>query len=348
MPDPVRVGIIGAGGNTRSKHLPGLQAQEAVEVVSVCNRTVESGRKVAEAFGIPKVCETWEEVIEDYTLDAVVIGTWPYRHCLLTCAALEMGKHVLCEARMAMNADEAHEMLEASLREPALVVQLVPSPMTLKYDRMIQDLLADGYLGELLVATIRETGTGFVDRESPLTWRQNVDYNGLNTLALGIWYEALMRWVGEAKTVTASTAVFTRQRLDPETGRMAAVGIPDHVDVLAELVCGAQAHLQFSAVTGLAKHNREAWLFGSDGTLHLDLNAGKLFGGRRGETALTEIPIPPDKEGRWRVEEEFINAIRGRETVSLTTFADGVKYMEFTEAVAVSAAKQQAISLPLL
>jgi hypothetical protein len=63
---------------------------------------------------------------------------------------------------------------------------------------------------------------------------------------------------------------------------------------------------------------------------------------------LQEIPIVPEKAGSWRVEEEFINAIRGKEEIKLTTFADGVKYMEFTEAVARSAALGKAINLPLL
>ena len=55
--------------------------------------------------------DSWEELLEDESLDAVCIGTWPYMHRTLTTAALAAGKHVLCEARMAMSASEAHEML---------------------------------------------------------------------------------------------------------------------------------------------------------------------------------------------------------------------------------------------
>ena len=54
-----------------------------------------------------------------------------------------------------------------------------------------------------------------------------------------------------------------------------------------------------------------------------------------------------DKQGTWRVEEEFVNAIRGKEKVVLTSFEDGVRYMEFTEAVTRSAQTGQAVSLPL-
>ncbi|MGH8057329.1 MAG: Gfo/Idh/MocA family protein, partial [Candidatus Entotheonellia bacterium] len=69
--------------------------------------------------------------------------------------------------------------------------------------------------------------------------------------------------------------------------------------------------------------------------------------GQRGDKELREIPIPSEKAGKWRVEEEFVGAIRGQEPLRLTTFADGVKYMEFTEAVHRSATSGQVVSLPL-
>ena len=344
----VRVGIIGAGANTRSMHIPKLQAIKGVEIMSVCNRSRESGEKVASEFNIPEVCDAWDEIVTDDTLDAVVIGTWPNRHSLLTCAALEHGKHVLCEARMAMNAEEAHQMLEAAESYPELVAQIVPSPFTLKFDQTIQDLIADGFLGDLYAIEVRGLSTAFIDKGSTLTWRQDFSLSGYNTLAMGIWYEALMRWVGEASRVMAMSKVFLKQRKDAATGRLTAVRVPEHLDILADMACGAQAHLQFSAITGLASETSGAWIFGSEGTLHLDITADKLYGGRRGDENLQEISIAPEKAGGWRVEAEFINAIRGKEEIKLTTFADGVKYMEFTEAVARSAALGKAINLPLL
>ena len=60
---------------------------------------------------------------------------------------------------------------------------------------------------------------------------------------------------------------------------------------------------------------------------------------------MEEIPIPAGQALGWRVEEEFVNAIRGREKVSHTTFEDGVRYMEFTDAVAKSAASGQAVEV---
>ena len=338
--ETIRVGVVGAGANTTAQHIPNLQAIEGVEIISVCNRTRESSERVARQFGIPKVYDNWRELVDAPDTNAIVIGTWPYMHCRVTLAALQANKHVMTEARMAMNLREARQMLEAAQARPHLVTQIVPSPFTLKVDNTIQRLLAEGYLGDVLAIEVRAGGT-FIDRESPLHWRQDFDLSGFNTMTLGIWYEAVMRWVGEAKRVTAMGKTFVPMRRDA-SGNLRAVRIPDHLEVVAEMVCGALAHFQISAVTGLVG-GPEVWLFGSEGTLRLA--DGKLSGGRRGDNSLTEIPIPPDEEGRWRVEEEFVNAIRGKEKIRLTTFDDGVKYMEFTEAAIRSMAEGRAIAI---
>ncbi|MFQ5656255.1 MAG: Gfo/Idh/MocA family protein [Candidatus Methylomirabilales bacterium] len=343
--DTIRVGIVGAGANTRVKHIPGFKAIQGVEVVSVANRSRESSERVAREFDIPKVYDNWLELVEADDTDAICIGTWPYLHCPVTLTALENDKHVLCEARMAMNAAEAHAMLEEARQHPHLVTQLVPAPHTLTVDHTIQGLIADGYLGELLAVEVQGLQPTFLDTESPLHWRHDADLSGFNTLTMGIWYEALMRWVGPASRVMAMTKVCVPQRRDV-AGVLRTVTVPDHVDIIANLACGAIAHLCFSAVTGLAPPN-EVWLFGSEGTVRLETTTLRLYAGRSREKELKEIVIPKEKQVGWRVEEEFINAIRGHEQVTRTRFEDGVRYMEFTEAVTRSAQSGQAISLPL-
>ena len=342
----VRVGVVGAGNNTRVRHIPGLRAVDGVEIVSVCNRSRESSERVAGQFEIPRVYDSWLDLVKADDTDAICIGTWPYMHCPVTLAALENGKHVLCEARMAMNAQEAHAMLAAARRRPHLVTQIVPSPLTFKVDRTIQEHIAGGYLGDLLAIDVRAAQTSFVDAQSPVAWRQDRDLSGFNILNMGIWYEALMRWAGPASEVRAMAKVCVRSRRN-ERGELQTLTVPDHVDILCDLASGVQAHLRFSAVTGLAA-NAEVWLYGTQGTLRLEGPPSlALYGGRRGDSRLTEIPVPPEKQGSWRVEEEFINAIRGLERVTHTPFEVGVAYMEFTEAVTRSAQTGRTIHLPL-
>lgn len=339
----IRVGFVGAGNNTRVRHIPGFQALAGVELVAVANRTRESGERVAREFGIARVYERWRDLVSAGDVDAVCIGTWPYMHREITLAALGHGKHVLCEARMAMNAAEGRQMLEASRQAPHLVTQLVPAPYTLEVDATIARLLAEGYVGEVLAVELQAAQGRFMDREAPLHWRQDIALSGANILTMGIWYEAMMRWLGPARRVMAMTKVAVPRRRDAE-GVWRDVRVPDHVDILADLQSGAVGHYRFSAVTALAPAS-ELWVFGSDGTLRLEADARRLWGARRSEGALREIQIPAGQRVGWRVEEEFVNAIRGQEQVSRTRFADGVLYMEFTDAVARSAATGQAVDV---
>ena len=340
--DTIKVGVIGAGGNTTSRHIPGLQAIDGVEIVGVCNRSLESSQRVADQFGIPKTYGNWQDAIADADTNAIVIGTWPYMHCRATIAALEAGKHVMCEARMAMNAREAHRMRAVSHQNTHLIAQIVPSPMTLRADNTIKRLIADGYIGDVLAVEAR-AGGAFLDSEAPLQWRQDFDLSGLNIMSMGIWYEALIRWVGEATRIMAMGKTFVKMRPDAD-GVMRSVRIPEHIDVVGDLECGAQLHIQVSNVAGLAGAP-EVFVFGSNGTLRFSGNS--LYGGQKGDTELTEIDIPDSEAGAWRVEEEFVNAIRGEEVITHTDFETGVKYMEFTEAVTLSMQSGNAITLPL-
>lgn len=325
----IRVAVIGAGSNTRKRHIPGLTSQEGVEVTGVCNRSVESSRRVADEFGIGTVYESWNQAVEDPQVDAIVIGTWPYMHCPVTLAALESGKHVLCEARMAMNRDEAGRMLEASRAHPELVAQVVPSPFTLEHDATMARLIPE-VCGPLLAIEGHFAKGGFVDRHAPFSWRDDAELSGMNVLQLGIWYEALMRWVGAAEGVVALGRTNVRSRRDPESGSMRYTSIPDHLSVLADMECGAQASLTVTSVCGLDRGS-ECWFFGEEGTVLFSNR--RIFTGRRGQERLEEQTIPERERGGWRVEEEFISAIRGEEPVTRTTFYDGYRYMEFTRAV---------------
>jgi predicted dehydrogenase len=244
---------------------------------------------------------------------------------------------------MAMNAAEGRRMLDASRRAPQLVAQLVPAPHTLEVDSTIQSLLAERYVGEVLAVEVSAAQGRFVVPAEPLHWRQDITLSGHNVLNMGIWYEAMMRWLGPARRVMAMTKTAVPQRRDA-SGASREVKVPDHVDILATFGGGAVAHMRFSAVTALAPPS-EAWIFGSDGTLRLEADAKCLSGGRRGDTQLGEIAIPAERRIGWRVEEEFVNTIRGREKITRTTFEDGVRYMEFTDAVAKSAASGQAVDV---
>ena len=350
--DLINIGFIGAGGNTRLRHLPGFKDIEGVTLASVANRSRESGQKVADEFGIGKVYDDWKELLQGSDSNAICIGTWPYMHCQLVVEALAAGKHVLTEARMAMNSKEARAMLIASLASPNLIAQVVPSPMTLGVDKKINQLIAEGYLGDILSVDLVISQGGFKETESSFHWRYDRDISGNNIMTMGIWYEGIMRWLGPAESVTSINRIHVKSRVD-EAGINRHIDVPDHVEILCEMASGPVMRMRLSSITGLGPADG-VWLFGTEGTLFLKgpsratRTPASLTGGRRGDSELTPIEIPADQQGAWRVEEEFINAIRGIEPVTHTSFFDGLKYMEFTDAVTISAQTGQKVRLPLI
>jgi hypothetical protein len=113
---------------------------------------------------------------------------------------------------------------------------------------------------------------------------------------------------------------------------------------------GGQMHLNVSTVLGHAPDLADVHIFGTDGTIRLRQPVGgalALSAGQRGKGELEPVEVDPEKRGGWRVEEEFVNSIRGMERVTHTDLFTGVKYMEWTTAVSQSLHKNQAVLLPL-
>jgi predicted dehydrogenase len=343
----IRVGIVGAGANTKLRHIPGLRALPDVELAGVVNRTSASTQKSAQEHGIERTYADWQALVNDDELDAVLIGTWPDMHCEITCAALKAGKHVLTEARMARSLDEARMMLEAALAQPDLVTQIVPSPFGLEHHAHVQRLLQDGFLGDLRELVVVGVDASFYDAHAPLHWRQDAGISGVNVLTLGIMHETALRWVPAPNRVFAQTAVFESLRPAADGSGPVAATVPDSVQILTQMPGGSRGLYHMSGVN-LHGPTRQIQLYGSRGTIKLLFSdREELYVGQAGDDTLRRVELEPEQRGGWRVEAEFIGAIRGEEQVRFTDFPTGVSYMEFTEAVARSAQENRSLSLPL-
>ena len=325
------IGLIGAGGNQKLRHIPGFREIHDVEIVNVVNRSRESGERVAAEWDIEKVSESVDELLADSAVDAVSIGTWPYKHLEYTKAALAAGKHVLCEARMARNASEAADMLAAARAHPDLVSQLVPAPFDFRLGQTIRRLCTDGSLGAIIeVHLTLMNGTG-LDESDPLHWRHRSDYSGHNMMQLGIFNETIQRWLGDTTRVTAHARTFVPSRVDEESGERHHIVIPDSLGIFADMANGARCTYRVSAVTAGAPQPPTIDIYGSEGRLHW------RFGdtGEWGKHGDDVEPIQPDPGTAhdWQVEHDFMRSVREGAPVRLTSFEDGVRYMRFTDAV---------------
>lgn len=339
----VRIGIIGAGGIFRTRHLPGLATIDQAEVVAICNRSEESGRTIASEFGLSADLMTDPDLLLARTdIDAVMIGTWPYKHCPFVLAALDAGKHTFVQARMAMNLVESKQMY-AKAQETGLVTQICPAPPW-KASRYLRRLIDEGYCGDIHNVYVHELNSSFVDPLSPLHWRMIDRYSGLNALGVGITMERVHRIVGYLSAITARTEIFTNERPLADGVGIGPVERPETVHVLGKMQNGAEGAFLFSNMARFGGDPRLE-IYGSEGTLLYDMDS-KVMGGKTGDEAARDLPIPHEEISRWRVEADFVNAVNGGPQGD-TSFYEGVRYMEVTEAVARSMESGQTVHLPL-
>ena len=337
MPQPVRVGIIGAGKIAQDRHIPLLQEVAGVEVTHAWSRKSETARQAARQFGIPNVVESWERIVENREIDAVVIATPPNLHLPVTLAALDSGKHVLCQARMARNLSEARQMLEAS-KTTDLVTSLYAAGFGLKGDRVMRRLLhQQGYVGDILEVRVSSLLPALPESGA---WLVDPAVVGVNTMMLGILAEVVYRWIDPVKSVTALSG---EDRLS----------VPQSLSIAAELQAGATAsfHLSFRVPRGPGS---SVEIYGTRGVLDYKLLVEKpgglvedeeLFGMTEGRKWMHPIDMPVQEQRDRTMDSEFIEAIRKGTPVS-PDFAEGVRYMEFCEAVAQSIYEGRTIPMP--
>lgn len=117
----IKVGIIGTGGISHF-HMRGYKGIPDVDVVAVCDIDENKVKAYAAQYNVPKYYTDYNEMMANEQLDAVSVTTWNAAHKGAAIAALNGGANVICEKPMAMNSQEAEEMLEAAKRNGKLLM----------------------------------------------------------------------------------------------------------------------------------------------------------------------------------------------------------------------------------
>jgi predicted dehydrogenase len=336
----LRIGIVGAGSIVRTRHLPALKKHPEVEIVAVSNSTYESSEKFCRE-NVPHATpmRNWPEVLALPELDIIWIGTPPYLHSAVTISALEAGKHVFCQARMAMDLAEAEEMLAASKRYPELVTMLCPPPFGMRADLLVKKMLAENYIGRPHHVRLQSFTGNYLDLEGPPHWRQRIELSGLNILTLGIYVEVLQRWLGDI------AGVFARGKTVHPLRQGYEVIVPDLLNVLCTFDNGAEGVLEFSGVDAMASGDRLE-IYGSAGTLTYDFGSDVVQVGKLGDRALHIVDLPTELEGEWQVEEDFLAAVKSKGRIRpRPNFEEGVRYMRVVQAVADSRARNEWVEI---
>jgi predicted dehydrogenase len=345
--EPVRIGLIGTGLGARI-HLPALAFLPEVEVVSICSRHEDRASLLASEYGIPTHVTEFRAVARDPEVEAVIVASPPHLHHPMTLAALEAGKHVLCEKPMARNLAEARDMVK--LVDRVGVTAMVNHQLRfLPVRARIKELIEEDYLGEPHAATVTVHRSSLNDPfDRPFGWLMEQDKAGGMLGATGSHHvDALRWWFGEVKAVAGATTTMVKRRRLPESSTMAKVDADDNFAILLKFGNGALGTIHVSATTAF-EGDEEVSLSGSRGTLRV--RDGRLLGARVGEVSLSELPIPERLEGDLPAFDHFltqptalllrswVRAIRFGDPAS-PSFADGVKVQELLDAVARSSAQ---------
>lgn len=161
----LRWGIIGTSA-LNDRIVAAIRASEHGEIVAIGSRTSQRARAEADRLGIARAYAPYDELLADPGIDAVHIVLPNHLHHEWTLRALAAGKHVLCEKPMALDADQAQEMVEAAAAADLVLAEAFMYGHHPRYQRAAE-ILDSGTLGP--IRAVRATFTFDASDESGIT-----------------------------------------------------------------------------------------------------------------------------------------------------------------------------------
>ena len=216
----------------------------------------------------------WREVIAREDVDIVDICTPGFLHAEIAIAALEAGKHVLCEKPLANDTDEAVRMVEAAraARERGQVAALGHTYRRVPALAHARDLVAAGRLGEIRQVRASYLQDWLVDAEAGMSWRLRKETAGSGALG-----DIGSHAVDQIQFVTGQSVAAVRGRLATMVPERPGADGPEPVTVddaawaSLELSGGAIASLEASRMATGRKNELSLEVYGTDGALRFDL-----------------------------------------------------------------------------
>lgn len=359
--EKIGIGLVGTGF-ARSAQAPAFQLCDGAELIAVCSGQHENAVKVASEFQIRHACESYEQLLALEEVDLVVVSAPPYLHHPITIAAINSGKHVICEKPMAMNAEEAREMTEIAAAKPE---QLAIIDHELRFNptwRRMKELVDSGFLGELHHVNVT-IASGF--RHSalrPWNWWSQKSAGGGLLGALGSHAIDAVRWLfGEIEFVTSTVATMIPERKDARSGDMKPNETDDYCSFLLRFAAqdGRTSHgvVLLSALYASGGKN-QITAVGSNGTIVLDgeetllgsIGYNHPFEDMSLADRAREISVIPDNvwaRSFYHLARETVQALRENRTeiAHAATFADGLRCQEVIDAILRSHAEQRWIAV---
>jgi len=341
-------------------------------LVAICGRTEEAVAEASKRYGFETYYTDWRELIKDERIELVDNCLPNNLHAAPSIAAVEAGKHVLCEKPLAMTVEEAREMYEAA--EKAGVKHM--TGFNYRFVPAIQlakRFIDEGYIGKVLQYRAVYLQEWIMDPNFPLVWRLRKSVSGSGALGdLGAHIIDLARFlVGDVSSTCAMTKTFIEERPLPEDpSKKGKVDVDDAFIALAKFKNGAIGSFEASRFCAGRKNYQRIEIHGTEGSIIFNLerlDELNVYSKRDPDdkmgfrNILVTESVHPFMENWWPhghiigwehtfVHEihHFIDCIVNDKSVAPigATFYDGLKCQEILNAIIESSEKGRWITVP--
>ena len=263
----IKIGVLGCGKIAQVRHIPEYADNKDAQIVGFYDINLERAKALAETYG-GTAYETVEELLVNPEIDAVSICTANFAHAELTIAALNAGKHVLCEKPMAITLAECEAMVEAAKKNDKFLM-IGHNQRLAKAHSVARKLIVDGLIGDII--TFRTTfGHG-----GPETWSVDPGKNtwffdksraAMGAMAdLGIHKTDLIQFLTGQRVVHTTARVTT---LDKRDAKGNLIGVDDNAICIYEMSGGAFGTMTASWTHYGAEDNSTV-LYGTKGIMRI-------------------------------------------------------------------------------
>jgi len=239
----------------------------------ICSRDGEDYNKnFAENWGYAEHCDDWHKAVDCKDIDIIDICTPPFLHKEITIAAVEAGKHILCEKPVAMNYHEAYEMAEAA-DKAGVLHYLNHNYRRVPAVALAKNIIDEGKLGEIYHWRGAYLQDWAMDASIPLTWQLTKELAGAGShYDLASHSVDLARFlVGEVKSIQAMLKTFITERVLPGESEKGQVSVDDASFMTAEFENGAIGSFDISRMMAGRKNYNYFEVYGSKGSLVFNL-----------------------------------------------------------------------------
>jgi predicted dehydrogenase len=307
--DRVKIGIIGAGMIAHRSHAEAFQAVPEAEVVAIADVDEERAKTLAEKYSVPQVYTSYEELLAKSGVDAVSVALPVFLHAPATIAALEAGKHVLCEKPMARTGAEAQAMVDAARSSGKKLAVYWRNRFGARAIKAKQ-IIDAGDLGRIYYARtigLRWRGRpGFDERMTRFgKWFGSKEHAGGGALMDigGYNLDLVLGLLGFPKVLSASAV--TWRAIDRERADREGYDVEDLAVGLIRLEGDTAISIE-SSFAGNVDEPNGSWLFGTRAGLRLEPLT--LFRDQNGEKRVIDVDtadVTPSSATR-----QFVDAIR--------------------------------------